>query len=163
MPLGDVSEKILFATTSSISKFCSTQLAKPIKIPERFYNYERKQYLADNILKFLMNINAEKVLGITSFDLYTHGLNFVFGMAQYNGKVAVVSTYRLNPAYYFQRNENIFRERIIKEVRHEFGHLLGLHHCQNACVMQFSNSIQEVDEKPKEFCEKCRCKLKLKL
>ncbi len=46
-----------------------------------------------------------------------------------------------------------------KLILHELGHLLGLGHCVNYCVMRFSNNLLELDEKPDEFCEECKYKL----
>ncbi|MFX1417183.1 MAG: hypothetical protein ACFFC0_10250 [Promethearchaeota archaeon] len=39
------------------------------------------------------------------------------------------------------------------------GHVLGLRHCANYCVMQFSNSLADTDDKPESFCTDCRRKL----
>jgi len=52
---------------------------------------------------------------------------------------------------------------IEKEVIHELGHIFGLPHCKNKCVMQFSNSLAEAMEKPSHFCQECIKKLKDKI
>jgi len=75
-------------------------------------------------------------------------MNFVFGLAtQFYG--AIVSFYRL---------ENL--EMKIKESIHECGHVLGLGHCTNDCVMQYSNTLDEALQKPDYICNTCAEKLK---
>jgi len=55
----------------------------------------------------------------------------------------------------------LFFERTFKELNHELGHTFGLLHCNSPrCVMNFSNSVLEVDQKSRFFCEKCQKKLK---
>jgi len=75
----------------------------------------------------------------------------VFGLAIPILRTAVVSYYRL-------MGKNLLL-RLEKEIMHELGHLFGLDHCMNRCVMRFSNSVYEVDLKPLGFCEKCHSSL----
>jgi len=94
-------------------------------------------------------------LGIVAHDAYVEGLNFVFGLALPHLAVATVYTPRLRLA-----PANLFGIRLMKEVMHELGHVLGLEHCSNRfCVMSFSNSLYEVDVKKPAFCRKCFQKL----
>ncbi|CAG8724775.1 20833_t:CDS:1 [Cetraspora pellucida] len=81
---------------------------------------------------------------LTPADCYDRKLNFVFGLAKY--KVgAVVSTFRLENSQAF----------VSKECIHELGHVFGLKHCKLPCVMTFSNSVLEADEKSSKFCSSC--------
>jgi archaemetzincin len=72
-------------------------------------------------------------------------LNFVFGHAHINGKVATVYLQRLRQEFYgLEKNENLFLQRVLKEAVHEIGHAFGLGHCPiSRCVMNFSNSISD--------------------
>lgn len=132
------------------------------------FNPIRKQYLASLILeeleKFKRNFD-EKWLAICDFDLYSEGLNFIFGQANPNSQIAIISLTRLREEFYgLPRNEKIFIERIKKEVVHELGHLFYLGHCQNKkCVMHFSNCLADTDEKSSDFCGKCKKNLRLYL
>jgi len=111
------------------------------------YNTNRMQYDASNLLNYLVRSKARLnalCLWIVSDDLYVKGMNFVFGVAQ-PGKAAVLSTHRLDSF-----------ELIKREAVHEMGHVFGLQHCTNYCVMQFSNSLYEAKKKPDKLCEKCK-------
>ena len=138
------------------------QISKNIlPIPKDAYYSARYQYnssiIISSISKYTSKSGVDKVLGITDFDLYVPPLNFVFGEAQYQGKVAIVSLHRLKPEFYGQPpDRKLFGDRAIKEAIHEIGHTLGLSHCQNPhCVMFFSLHIGMTDRKGKKFCEKC--------
>jgi archaemetzincin len=100
----------------------------------------------------------EMTLGVTGVDLTAPGLNFVFGLADPRGRVAVISLARLYPEFYGQpRDPARFKARAVKEAVHELGHLLGLDHCPDpACVMAFSNSLGDTDRKGPGFCPGCR-------
>lgn len=120
------------------------------------YNTKREQYNASKLLNYLISIisrvgsNEDVVsLWILSDDLYVAGMNFVFGVA-HPGKAAVLSTNRLDSL-----------DLINKEAIHEIGHVFGLPHCTNECVMQFSNSVDEAKAKPATLCERCRSLLSL--
>jgi archaemetzincin len=91
----------------------------------------------------------EKILGVVDIDLYAPGLNFVFGEADMNSGVAIISLCRLRPEHYgLPPDESLFLERVIKEAIHELGHTYGLGHCHNSrCVVYFSNSLPDTDRK----------------
>lgn len=131
------------------------------KIPAKFFNPSRNQYKASLLIEFLFSKFKDMCLGITSQDLYAEGLNFVFGEAQLGGRVAILSSHRLNPNFYGKAfSERLFIERLVKEAIHEIGHVFGLHHCSDPmCVMSFSNSIIEVDKKSNKLCRKCKLEL----
>ena len=59
----------------------------------------RSQYNSTAILSALLNklsTNGNKILAVTSVDLFVPVLTFVFGEAQLDGTAAVVSTFRLD-------------------------------------------------------------------
>ncbi len=122
------------------------------------YNHHRRQYHAGTVLRILDTYrfpSMKKLIGIMDKDLYEEGLNFVFGEAIKGGTCAILSTYRL-----YSEREELFIERIQKEINHELGHTFGLSHCSNeGCVMNFSNSVYEVDKKSKYFCVRCLKKI----
>ena len=128
---------------------------------ELFYTRERNQYhstlILAQLLKSLPGENS-KILGITGVDLFLPVLTFVFGEAQFNGKGALVSTYRLRNEFYgLPASEELFVERVVKEALHELGHTFGLTHCADyRCVMNSSTYVEDIDLKESRYCPVCR-------
>jgi len=128
------------------------------------YNEKRRQYLAPLILSTLRSFSMEpndRCLGIVDVDLYSPGLNFIFGEADISSGVAIISLCRLRQEHYgLPQDEQLFQNRAIKEAVHELGHTYYLSHCQDIkCVMHFSNCLADTDIKKASFCQKCRQKL----
>ena len=127
-------------------------------VDKEAYDRSRMQYNASILLNSITSTSTSTrattassvyLLWIVSEDIFVRGMNFVFGIAK-PGKGAVLSTYRLNSL-------NLIK----KEAIHEMGHVFGLQHCSNKCVMQFSNSVNEAKKKPAELCDKCKYMLNL--
>ena len=105
-------------------------------------------------------------LGIIDEDIFANHLNFIFGLAMKPQMKlikfptgALISIVRLREFYGSPLNNEIFRERIFKEALHELGHTFGLDHCHNYCVMRFSNTLGETDEKSTRYCPSCDKKI----
>lgn len=140
-----------------------SEISQVEKIPKSAFNQLRNQYRSDQVLEFLERNFEGRILGITKEDLYTEGLNFVFGQAKMKGRVSVVSIARLDPTFWHQpEDKELVEERTIKECIHEIGHTLGLGHCnKRGCVMTFSSTVGDVDKKTKYLCYMCKLQLGL--
>ncbi len=166
IPVGQIPEPDLEKLTVSLQK----EFEYPVVIGKRIedigyaYDRNRDQYystpILDEIRKKKPN-DAIKVLGIADEDLFVPSLNFVFGEADLDGPVAVISLTRLRQDFYgLKSDESLFYERAVKEAVHELGHCFGLRHCSDTkCVMHFSNSLQDTDIKSANFCPLCEKKL----
>lgn len=175
MPLSDVSiilfdnEKLVSVVKSVTSVVhevygCSVVETLQQPMPSVGYNPSRGQYLASTFLEILSKLPvSNKAVGLVHQDLYSPGLNFVFGQAQVGGSCCVVATLRLDPLFYGEPpNPQLFIERTSKEVIHELGHTYGLGHCpRQTCVMHFSNSLLDTDRKNYQLCPSCRASLGL--
>ena len=130
--------------------------------PEAAFDAGRGQYRAALFLKALLLDSqgdpAERVIGVTSVDLFTPVLTYVFGEAQLGGRAAVVSCHRLRQeAYGLPPDPRLFYDRLHKEAVHELGHTFGLMHCRSiGCVMGASTYAEEIELKAASFCERCR-------
>ena len=176
--IGDFDEIILLRLKNKlISEFTEFDLSfKIVKdgilLEESDYDSIRRQYNATSILNKIAYHLQEKqyfrTLGIIDEDIFSGSLNFVFGLAMSpNVKilsfpiVALISITRLREEFYRRPiNNTLFELRVLKEAIHELGHTFGLKHCNKYCIMKFSNSLRDTDNKPKKFCESCQNKLK---
>lgn len=166
--IGEISHRLLSDLASKLVEIYSPLIEScvigaALELPPAAYDPHRKQYRSDIILERVQHrITGEnRILAIADVDLYVPTLNFIFGQAQYPGRVALVSICRLDPKFYCRPSSyEILLERATKEATHELGHTFRLAHCPNpSCVMSFSNSILEVDRKSSTFCDVCRRKL----
>ncbi len=166
VPVGEIQEKVWQWITDAAAEWFplpARRLAK-LPIPEGAFDPKRKQYQSVEIMRMLAQCappDATRVLGITDVDLAIPMLSFLFGQAQLDGQVAVVSLCRLQQEFYgLPSQENVLRERLTKEVLHEMGHTFGLVHCaQQKCAMSLSTHIGMVDTKSERYCDRCGLQL----
>jgi len=152
VPFGNIDPGILQELKDGLKSIfgCPIQIDAPIPVPGQAFDPARDQYLSDDLIHSLRHHKNRSayVLGITEIDIFTHGLNFVFGQADSTSRVALISLNQLRG------------ERSLKEAVHELGHTMGLGHCKDStCVMHFSNSLMDTDVKGSFFCSRCQPKL----
>jgi archaemetzincin len=129
-----------------------------------FYNPGRRQYDANKLLQMISQHAPEdalKVMGLVRVDLYIPILTYIFGQAKLNGYSGLASMYRLrNEHYGLEPDNELLINRFSKVVIHELGHTFGLIHCNNpVCVMRSSTYVEDLDQKYKQFCYRCRAEL----
>lgn len=132
------------------------------------FNKSRNQYYSTEIISNFIPLTESldyKVILLVNVDLFVPVFTYLFGEAQFNGKLSIVSTFRLYEEFYTGRTDDkLFYKRVLKEVLHELGHNFGLRHCENwNCVMHASAGIEEVDVKGAFYCKTCEAVVKKNL
>jgi archaemetzincin len=160
VPVGDVDPALLSSLRDDLGGIfaAAIEMYPPVPLGQKHLVKERGQYVADDILDDLSSMVTEPgtvLLGVTGEDLFSPGMNFVFGIA-HSGR-ALISVFRLrqDPSG-GESPPAVFRRRVLTEAVHELGHTLGLGHCEYpGCVMFFSNWIGDTDRKGPGFCFRC--------
>jgi archaemetzincin len=170
LPLGSADRSIVAELGPQLERTFRASVAiheKAVPI-DTFYDSHRAQYNSTNIIGHLLERyrfadarSSTKVLGVAGQDLFIPILTYVFGEAQLDGLVGVVSYYRLpNERYGLPADPKLFSERLLKEAIHELGHTYGLIHCRSLdCVMHISTYVEDIDTKPAGFCRDCEQKM----
>jgi archaemetzincin len=132
--------------------------AKPLTNPAYAFNKDRQQYHANAIMRRiapLLEPGHRFAMGVADVDLFVPDSPFVFGEADREARVAVVSVFRLKGA-----DAETVRRRVQVEALHQAGHLLGLSYCEDPrCVMSLAQSPADVDRKGMTVCNLCRNEL----
>jgi archaemetzincin len=133
---------------------------EPLDAPDYALDAKRNQYSAPLILQRLVSSPppaGDRLLAITGRDLYIPMLTFVYGQAQLNGALALVSLARLRPQFYsLPPDPALLDTRVRKEAIHEIGHTFGLVHCPDtSCAMSHSTNIRQLDLKRPLLCAGC--------
>lgn len=165
-PLTRIDIPLLNGLTQSLLRIFHRPVESKLQVSplDHAYAPQRKQYLAPLILSRLRNLcpkPGNRYLTIVDVDLYSPGLNYIFGVAEPRLGMAIISLYRLKPERYgLPHNERLLLERTLKEAIHELGHTFYLSHCPDPrCVMHFSNNLVDTDKKDTCFCPCCRQRL----
>jgi archaemetzincin len=137
-----------------------TERLEPLSDIDYAYDPGRGQYSSTLVLHDAIARvpgNAAKLLVITERDIFIPMLSFVYGQAQLDGPVAVLSLARLRQEFYgLPPNRALFLVRVRKEALHEIGHTYGLTHCSDTgCVMSLSTNIEQLDAKGSDYCDGC--------
>lgn len=135
-----------------------------------FINVKSPRFRADSIIKFQkreINNSIDFVLGLTHKDISTTKTDKfgktkepkykyqdwgIMGLAYCPGNSCIISTFRIKT-----KDKKQYFSRLKKVSVHEFGHNLGLKHCQDKkCVMTDAvESVKTIDNAELQLCEKC--------
>ena len=161
-PVGIVGDDILAALETSLSHAFRFEVrrTKPLGDPSYAFDGQRNQYSSTMILRELVRLcppDAVRLLAVTELDLFIPMLSFIYGQAQLDGRVSIVSLARLRQEFYtLPANRVLALARLLKEGLHELGHTFGLTHCiEKGCPMSLATNIHQLDLKGSDFCNSC--------
>lgn len=140
-----------------------------------FINVKSPRYRADSIIKFQkreINDTIDFILGLTHRDISTTKTDKsgktkepkykyqdwgIMGLAYCPGNSCIISTFRIKT-----NNKKLYFSRLKKVSVHEFGHNLGLKHCQDKkCVMTDAvENVSTIDNANLKLCDNCLKKIK---
>lgn len=130
-----------------------------LQTPTYAFNKDRNQYHCNAImrrLQALLERGQSFVMGIVDVDLFVPDSPFVFGEADRESKIGILSIARLRPG----TDTDGLRRRAQVEAVHQAGHLVGLSYCDDPrCVMFMATSASDCDRKNVSLCNVCRNEL----
>jgi predicted Zn-dependent protease len=167
VPVGEVPARVKRAASDALRSIyeCDVRIYDSQSVPAGAFDANRNQYSAESFIQLAEEVgDGDKNIAVTDKDLFYRRRNYVFGLAYLDGSGSVVSTYRLQTSsdggFSHKGSDEIFDDRVRKEIVHEVGHTMGLEHCDNKrCVMNFSPTVREVDMKEEHLCGSCQRKL----
>ena len=117
-----------------------------------------RSYDAGEVLSALSKARPAGALavGVADLSLSMKGGVYVTGVNDPSRGVAAVSLMELKRA----ADPRTLRERLLKQIAHEVGDLVGLGHCSNPlCIMAFSEDPSQLDAKLPTLCADCGARL----
>jgi archaemetzincin len=176
-PLGDYDQLQLQMLQKELHAFfrADVHILKTIAIPNSFRIAKDEMYIADSIVQFLLKLKNDsiaQVVGLTHKEIHTlkesKGSNDnkgkpmaywyrIRGLGYVSHEACIVSDYSMAST-----NAILWHTRLRNAVLHEIGHNLGLAHCNDeSCLMSEKNGdIAVLSQSGRNFCEKCRQKVK---
>lgn len=137
----------------------AVQARMQLQAPNYAFNKDRNQYHSNAIMRRLLPLLEPAqhfAMGVLDVDLFVPDSPFVFGEADREARIALVSSFRLRQAV----DGDHLRRRLQTEAVHQAGHLLGLSYCEDPrCVMFLAQAPQDVDRKSLALCNLCRNEL----
>jgi archaemetzincin len=162
VPLGDVEPHSLELVKAAIEARAdvSVTIEEPRPLPDDAFYKPRKRYRAEKLLDALDGNKAWKVIGVTNAEISTtKGKIFDWGIAglgNISGQSCVVSLYLYKK---HSKTKALFDRRVADLAVHEFGHTLGMPHCETkGCVMSDAKgkAISSADASSGYYCDACR-------
>jgi len=158
VPLGDAEADLVQSFARDAARVYGlphTVAAEPLPLPPAAFDPKREQYLADRLLaelKLRSTPANTHLLAITDADITVGDMNFLFGLADMPGNIAVMSLHRLRPKRRTEEAADLLLQRAVKIAVHELGHTFGFRHCPNEkCVMHYADTAFGVDLTDRTF------------
>lgn len=122
------------------------------------FNKDRSQYHTTAIMRRILTLRetgTPLILGVTDVDLFVPDSPFVYGEADRESHVAIMSLNRLRAD-----QGDAWKRRTFVEAVHQAGHLIGLSYCEDArCAMFLATTITDAERRQMHLCNNCRNEL----
>lgn len=158
--VGDVQAAFLRELEQPISQVLgvASYLGKALMPTPGFaFNKDRHQFHTTAIMRRLLTIKdtgTPLILGVADVDLFVPDSPFVYGEADRESHVALMSLHRL------KADGETWKRRTFVEAVHQAGHLIGLSYCEDArCAMFLATTITDAERRQLQLCNNCRNEL----
>ncbi len=147
LPLGQISSEQVELTEIVLQQNfgVKTMVMKPMEIPLSCFDAESCAYKTPWLLRWMsahLPMEAQRIMGITTEALINKNNQRGHGAGAWHHDMAVYSTARLHERWGGGAGNEL--------ITHEFGHVLGLRHCDNTeCVMHKTGPVDVL-------CEDCQ-------
>lgn len=165
VPVGQVERSDLLVSAAALRDRLDAELvfAEQRELPKEAYYPPRKRYRAEKLIDWLDELapkEAWKVLGVTAAEISTtkgdvHDWG-IAGLGSLGGRPCIISTFLYRK---HSKTRPALERRLADITVHEFGHTLGLPHCDvKGCVMSDAKgkAIASADASSGHYCPKCR-------
>lgn len=165
-PLGFVEKDELLLIKNTVELFYGLEckINQTQNLSEDLLSKSKTRYEANKILQ---KYNSKKrIILVTQKDIVHHNKKRniqewgIIGLGYMPGNVCVVSTYRIKNGVTKEK----FESRLKKISLHEFGHNLGLNHCNKSslCLMNDANgTVKTIDKEKIMLCDNCKRRISL--
>lgn len=121
------------------------------------FNKDRHQFHTTAIMRRLLTLKdtgTPLIMGVADVDLFVPDSPFVYGEADRESHVAIMSLHRL------RADGDAWKRRTFVEAVHQAGHLIGLSYCEDArCAMFLATTITDAERRQLQLCNNCRNEL----
>lgn len=162
LPFTEVDSNLIKELKTGLQKKLAVEVTilKNALLPDFAFYKPRQRYIADSLLIFLRQVNAnkfEKIIGVTTKDISTRKGDVanwgILGLGTCPGEACLVSTFRAGKN---KVSQNVFLQRMTNLALHELGHTYGLEHCPAAtCLMKDAEGKMNLDDGD-SYCQACR-------
>lgn len=164
VPLGPVAPEHLETVAQALRARLDAEVRLETRreLPAEAFYAPRKRYRAEKLLDFLEGLDlpdAWRVVGVTEAEISTtKGEVYDWGIAglgSLGGKPCVLSVFLYKK---HSRTKAVLQRRLDDITAHEFGHTLGLDHCESqGCVMADARgkAMASADRSSGRYCDRC--------
>ena len=175
VPLGDLTDtqlRLLADTAEFLERFYGFQVEtlRPVSLADLPENAQRVRdsgerqlrtgHFLNHVLPPLCQDDMAAVVALTNVDVWDGNYRWLFGQGSHPQRACVCSVARFGDVDSGAVDYATCLRRTVGLAVHETGHVFGMPHCIAwSCRMNGSNSLDESDRRPLEYCPECLPKI----